>query len=186
VPPIPDLTEPLSDEHVLLRLGAERDIPEILIAYQDDPQLHIRLGEGRPPSGAELGRRDERAAAARAAGAYVTLTVLEPGSDQCRGQIYAQRFDWDNARAELGMWLAPQVRGKGLAPRALRLAAAWLFEACGLERLQLLTHPDNEAMIRAARAAGAVHEGVLRAYEREGERRVDLAILSLLPDDLEL
>jgi [ribosomal protein S5]-alanine N-acetyltransferase len=181
---IPQLTEPLSDDRVVLRDAAERDIPEILIAFQDDPQLHLRLGVDRPPSGAELGSRAERAPAGRAAGTQVTLTILQPGSDDCRGQLYAQDIDWDHSRAELGIWLAPQVRRKGLAVHALRLAAGWLFDVCRLERLQVLTHPDNDAMIRAARDAGFVYEGVLRGYERERGQRVDLAILSLLPGDL--
>ena len=185
MPAIPQLTEPLSDGHVSLRAGAERDIPEILIAYQDDPQLHVRLGEDRPPSGAELGRRAEHAPAALAAGTHMTLTILEPGSEHCRGQLYAQNFNWDHSRAELGIWLAPQARGKGLAVRALRLGAAWLFDVCKLERVALLTDPDNDAMIGAARAAGFVHEGVLRSYGRERGRRVDLVVLSLLAIELE-
>jgi RimJ/RimL family protein N-acetyltransferase len=185
MPSIPELTEPLGDDRVGLRPGAERDIPEILIAYQDDPQLHVRLGEERPPSGAELGRRAERAADALATGTHMTLTILEQGSDDCRGQLYAQHFDWEHSRAELGIWLVPQARRRGLAVSALKLGGAWLFDACKLERLALLTHPDNEAMIGAARVAGFAYEGVLRAYERERGRRVDLAILSLLPADLE-
>jgi len=102
-----------------------------------------------------------------------------------RGQVTVQKVDWDHLRAELGLWLAPQVRGRGYATRALRLGADWLFSSAGLQRLQLLTQPDNEAMIAAARSAGFVLEGVLREYERERSGRVDLAILSLLPRDLE-
>jgi RimJ/RimL family protein N-acetyltransferase len=185
MPAIPELPEPLSDGTLHLRFAAERDIPEVLIAYQDDPRLHLRLGEARPPSGAQLGSRSERAEADRADGIRATLTVLEPGSDRCRGQVTVQKVDWDHLRAELGLWLAPQVRGRGYAPRALRLGADWLFSSSGLERLQLLTQPDNEAMIAAARSAGFVLEGVLREYERERGGRVDLAILSLLPRDLE-
>ncbi len=183
MPPIPEPARLLSDGQVGLRLAAERDIPEILIAYQDDPELHRRLGQERPPSGAELGRSSERADGARDAGAGVTLTIVEPGSDDCRGQVYAVGFDWDHRRAEIGIWLAPQVRGRGYAARALRLAARWLFEACGLERLQILTHPDNEPMLRAAAAAGFMREGVLRGYERERGRRIDLTILSMLPGE---
>ena len=185
MPAIPELTEPLSDGHVSLRAGAERDIPEILIAYQDDPQLHVWLGEDRPPSGAELGRRADHAPADLAAGTHLTLTILEPGSDDCRGQLSAQNFNWDHARAELGIWLAPQARGRGLAVRALPLAAGWLFDACRLERVALLTDPDNEAMIGAALHAGFVREGVLRSYGRERSRRVDLVVLSLLATDLQ-
>jgi RimJ/RimL family protein N-acetyltransferase len=185
MPGIPQLTEPLTDGRVVLRDGAERDIPEILIAYQDDPELHMRLGEGRPPSGAELGRRADEAALQRQAGIHATLTILEPGSDTCRGQLHVQQLDWEHERGELGIWVAPQSRNRGLASSSLRLAAGWLLRSCGLRRLQVLTDPSNEPMVHAARAAGFIEEGVLRAYTRERGSRVDNAVLSLLPGDLD-
>src|SRR5438105_9654710 len=127
MPSIPELDPPLEDGRVALRLAAERDIPEILIAHQDDPELHARLGLQRPPSGAELGRQVELADRERATGARVRLTILEPGSDTCRGRISIHNIDWNRGRAELGIWLAPQSRGKGLARAGLRLAVSWLF-----------------------------------------------------------
>jgi [ribosomal protein S5]-alanine N-acetyltransferase len=81
------------------------------------------------------------------------------------------------------VWVAPQFRGRGYASSALTLAAGWLFAACGLERLALLTETDNEPMLRVAAAAGFVREGVLRSHTRERGRRVDGVILSLLPGD---
>jgi len=72
-----------------------------------------------------------------------------------------------------------------MAAPALRMAADWLLANTELERIQVTTPPDNEPMIRAARAAGFVEEGVLRGYMRVGGRRVDAVILSLLPGDLE-
>jgi RimJ/RimL family protein N-acetyltransferase len=169
---------------VTLRLAAERDIPEILIAHQDDPELHVRLGDERPPSGAQLGRRMEHAEADLEDGMAVRLTILHSGSDVCRGEVIAHGFDWENGRAEIGIWVAPQIRGQGMARRALRLATGWLFESCRLERIAMLTEPDNEPMLRSARAAGFVDEGVLREYARERGRRVDMAVLSLIPDDM--
>jgi RimJ/RimL family protein N-acetyltransferase len=168
----------------VVRLGAERDIPEVLIAYQDDPDLHLRLGRQRPPSGAELGRLSERADADRMAGRSMTCTILEPGSDTCRGQIYVHHVDWENSRAELAVWVAPQARGKGLARAALALLAPRLLEEAGLERVQIRTETDNERMIRCARAAGFAYEGVLRAYTRAGGRRVDNAVLSMVRSDV--
>ena len=185
MPAISAPTEPLSDGHVVLRLSAERDIPEILIAYQDDPQLHLRLGAESPPSGAELGRREERAPGERAAGTHLMLTILEPGSDDCRGQINVHHIDWGHGRAELGIWLVPQARGRGLGSRALALVSAWLLATSGLARLQVLTEPDNEPMIRAAAAAGFVAEGVLRGYLLERGERVSAMMMSLLPSDLQ-
>jgi RimJ/RimL family protein N-acetyltransferase len=180
----PDLSAPLRSAGAELRFSAERDIPEILIAHQDDPQLYLRLGLERPPSGAELGRRSETDAALRHAGEAVRFTILSPGSDVCQGQLDVHRVDWDDGRAEAGIWVAPQVRGRGLAAAALRLAGAWLFDVLGLARLELLTEPDNAPMIAAARRAGLTEEGVLRAYLRERGRRVDVTVLSLLPADL--
>jgi RimJ/RimL family protein N-acetyltransferase len=184
MPPFAELREPLSDGVVALRLAAERDIPEILIAYQDDAELHLRLGIDRPPSGAELGRRSERAEADREMGRHVSLTIVEPGSDVCVGEINTSRVEWQQARAELGMWLATQVRGRGLACRALRLASAWLFHTTPLERLQITTEPENEPMLATARAAGYQFEGLLRGYTLEQGKRVDCAVLSLLRVDL--
>jgi RimJ/RimL family protein N-acetyltransferase len=183
MPAIPVLSTPLSDGHVELRLAAERDIPEILIAFQDDPTMHVRLGMERPPSGAELGSRSERAEARREAGEGVELTILERGSDVCRGRVGVEHISWKHRRVELGLWLAPQARGRGLAPRALRLVADWLFAACGIERVEVQTEPDNEPMLRSAEAAGFTREGVLRSYLREHGTRTDIVMLSLLPSD---
>lgn len=169
----------------MLRQYAERDIPEILIAYQDDSRLHLRIGEARPPSGAELGRRAERAEADRVAGTSVRLTILASNSDVCRGQLSVHGVDWDHARAELGIWLVPQLRGRGIATKSLRVASRWLLRPCGLERLQILTEPDNGPMIGAAQAAGFTYEGVLRGYTRERGERADNAVLSLVRSDLE-
>jgi RimJ/RimL family protein N-acetyltransferase len=180
----PDLVHPLRSDRVVLRFEAERDIPEVLIAHQDDPKLHVRLGLPRPPSGAELGRRIEHGPAERVAGVGVRFTILKPDDNVCRGQLDVHHVDWEDLRAEAGIWVAPGFRGRGLAPAALRLAGDWLFGVCGLARLELLTEPDNAAMIAAAKSAGLVEEGVLRAYVSERGRRLDLTILSLLPADL--
>jgi len=184
MPAIPPLPQPLSDDTVGLRFTAQRDIPEILIAYQDDPQLHTRLGQRRPPSGAQLGQRLEAGAAKRAQGIGASLAILELPGDECRGEITVQEIDWDHARASLGIWIAPGARNRGFARRSLRLAAQWLFDACGLKRLVVLTDPDNGPMLRAARAAGFLDEGALGRDGRDHGTREGMAVLSLQPHDL--
>jgi RimJ/RimL family protein N-acetyltransferase len=185
VPAIPNLDERLSDGTVAIRYTAGRDIPEILIAYEDDPSLHELLGEDQPPSGAELGRQAERGELDRSVGRSAELTIVEPPNDHCVGQVRVRRIEWSHGRADLEIWLAPQARGRGLGAGALRLVAPWLFGSCGLERVQILADPDNAAVRRAARAAGFTEEGMLRAYarQRSGGRR-DCAVLSLLPHDV--
>jgi RimJ/RimL family protein N-acetyltransferase len=183
---MPSFPQPndLSTTGVGLRLAADRDIPEVLIAHQDDPELHRRLGLARPPSGAELGRRVEGSPSDRAAGTGVWLTIVTAGSDECVGQLDVHEVDWDHGRAELGIWVAPGHRGRGVAAGALGLAGRWLLTECGLDRVQLVTDPDNDAMLIAARRAGFIEEGVLRGYLREHGERVDVTILSLVAGDV--
>jgi RimJ/RimL family protein N-acetyltransferase len=184
MPSFPDLPDPLCDRAVCVRLAAERDIPEVLIAYQDDRELDRRMGEERPPSGAELGRRAEQAEADRLAGRRLTMTIVEGEEDTCRGQLEIDRVDWDNPGAELAIWVAPERRGRGLGSGALRLVGRWLLEDCGFHRVAVMTEPDNARMIRAAQRAGFTSEGVLRAYRRRQGRRIDVVPLSLVRRDL--
>lgn len=114
-------------------MSAEWDIPEVLIAYQDDPQLHRSLGEARPPTGAELGRRAERIEADRIAGSALTLAIVPAGAEQCCGEIRVHDVDWARSVARLSVWTAPAVRGRGLARRAVLLVREWLWRECGLD-----------------------------------------------------
>jgi RimJ/RimL family protein N-acetyltransferase len=133
MPSFPSLDDPLSDGVVTLRPSAERDIPEVLIAYQDDRRLPEALGEDRPPTGAALGSRAERAADEFRAGHTLTLTILQEGSDVCRGEVRIADVDWESRSAGLRVWLSPSLRGRGLAQRAHGLAVDWLSRECGLD-----------------------------------------------------
>ncbi len=184
MPSFPRLSEPLSGDGAQLRLAAERDIPEILIAHQDDPELFRRLRLQRPPSGAELGRRTELADTERALGARLWLTILVPGSDICHGQIDVHEAELHYGRADLDIWIAPQHRARGLGSAALALAGRWLVGEAGLARVQMFIEPDNAPMLAAAAKAGFAHEGVLRGYWRERGGRRDAEAWSLVTPDL--
>ena len=72
---------------------------------------------------------------------------------------------------QFGYWLAPSARGRGVATRALRLITNWTLATADNIRLDLYTHPDNDASGRVAERAGYVREGVRRTWDldREGE-----------------
>ncbi len=184
MPSFPRFPAPLSGDGVQLRLAAERDIPEVLIAHQDDPQLFVQLRMPRPPSGAELGRRTELADTERALGASLWLTVLKPGSDLCCGQIDVREAELHYSRTDLDIWIAPSERGRGLGSAALALAGRWLIEEASLARVQLFVDPGNGPMLAAATKAGFVREGVLRGYWRERAGRRDAEAWSLITRDL--
>jgi RimJ/RimL family protein N-acetyltransferase len=85
----------------------------------------------------------------------------------------------------IGYWCAPQARGRGLTTRALRLLCRHALEDLSLERLELITDPDNVASQRVAEKVGFRREGVLRSHllHPDGRRR-DSVMFSLLPGEL--
>lgn len=144
MPSIPELAVRLRDDVVQLRDASEWDIPEILIAHQDDRQLHARLGRRRPPTGAQLGNEIAHLSARREAGTGASLTLLEPGGIYCCGRLEVSAIDWSQRRAVLSVWVAPQLRGRGMAAHALRLASEWLESEVGLSELTVALVIDGD------------------------------------------
>jgi RimJ/RimL family protein N-acetyltransferase len=80
----------------------------------------------------------------------------------------------------IGIWVAPEHRGKGHGSTAQRLGAGYLFEHTMLARVEASTEAGNIAEQRALERAGFTREGVLRhANFRGGEWR-DMVMFSKL------
>ena len=88
-------------------------------------------------------------------------------------------------RGTIGYWVARDARGRGTCTRALRLLAGHGLEELELQRLELITDPDNLASQRVAEKVGFQREGVLRAHLRHPDGRIrDAVMFSLLPGEL--
>lgn len=80
----------------------------------------------------------------------------------------------------IGIWIAPDHRGRGHGVEAQRQLAAYLFENYYLERVEASTDVDNVGEQRALEKAGFTREGVLRhAWFRGGAWR-DVVMYSKL------
>ena len=66
---------------------------------------------------------------------------------------------------EVGSFLHPDARGRGLATRSLQLVSAWLL-AQGEAIVVLCTHPENERSQRVAVRAGYRRDGEIAEYAR--------------------
>ncbi len=137
MPAIPEPPERVVGALVELRAISEWDIPEVLIAHQDDPELHRRLGMDRPPTGAQLGREVEQAQARRLSGERLSFSIVEPEGRDCRGRVDVDRIDWENAGARVWAWVDPRLRGRGCEREAADLACEWLRAGCGLRELEV-------------------------------------------------
>jgi RimJ/RimL family protein N-acetyltransferase len=110
------------------------------------------------------------------------FAVTLPPDDLCVGQMGMQ-FDLPLRRAEAFYWLAPEVRGRGVATEALELVTVWAFRRNDVVRVQLVTHLDNTASHRVAERCGFRREGILRAWEPVKSSQPDVIMWSRLATD---
>jgi RimJ/RimL family protein N-acetyltransferase len=88
-------------------------------------------------------------------------------------------------RGTIGYWVGASSRGCGVCTRALRLLSRHGLDQLELQRLELITDPDNGASQRVAEKVGFRREGVLRAHLRHPDGRIrDSVMFSLLPGEL--
>lgn len=92
---------------------------------------------------------------------------------------------WRAGSVEIGYWLHPDARGRGLAGRAAYLLATWAMANNGFHRVEARVATGNEASLRTLRGVGFVDEGVLRDAGYTHDGRVDLAVLSLVRGDVD-
>jgi len=172
--PVP--APPLTDGVVTLRPPSERDLPAIEQRLADPEVLRwIGPSEHSAREFLEVNR------SGWAGGKCATFSICDP-RDDCVGHVWV---DLAGSRGgEVGHWLLPQARGKGLATRSVRLISRWALRELELPRLSLFTEPSNERSQRVAERTGFVREGVLRSYVEIAGRRVDCVVFSLLPADM--
>ena len=85
------------------------------------------------------------------------------------GEVGLRNFTSDPDRAELGVWVAEEHRGKGLGVRSVRSVAAWAHEELGLAQVWCRTAESNrDAQSLFARAGwerlGEADDKIVWAY----------------------
>ncbi len=174
---------PLSAEGLLLRPLGDEDAAAIAAICQD-PEIPRWTNVPAPHDEADALDFLARAEAERLRGEGLQLGLADPAGERLLGAL-GLSVNAKDAIGEVGYYLAREARGQGLATRALLLVAHWAVRALGLQRVEVLAHPDNEASQRVALRAGFEREGLMRSYrDRKGERD-DLWMFSLLPHELE-
>ena len=164
----------------MLRPLRDSDTPALLEACQD-PDVPRWTSVPSPYRRADAEAFIAQQDLQRATGQGVTFAIADPDDDGLLGTIGVHPRG--EGRAEVGYWLAPWARGRGAMTSAVRLAAAWAFEALAVARVELMAHPENAASQRVAERAGFTREGVLRSYrERKGVRE-DYVVFSLVRGD---
>ncbi|HEX5740647.1 MAG TPA: GNAT family N-acetyltransferase [Pilimelia sp.] len=127
----------------------------------------------------------EVAPAAWARGTGLHLAVVDRDSGLLYGSCGFVHLDRAAGDAEIGYWVAPAARGRGVAERAARALLAWGLDRLGLRRVVWRAEVGNHRSRLVAVRLGFTLGGVDRAAVcRPGRPRADLWTASLLPGEL--
>ncbi len=176
---------PLSDGVVTLRVWGEKGDVDAITAACNDPAIAEFLEMIPSPYGEDDARAFlEQTRLGWADGTRTNFAVVLDGA--AVGSIGVHWLDYEQGVAEVGYWIAPQVRGRGVCTRAVRLILRWVFERPGMERLQLRADEENAASRKVAEKAGFMQEGILRSsrYNPRLGRRINFVMYSLLRGEL--
>lgn len=106
--------------------------------------------------------------------------ICAPGSDELAGGIGVQNLQ--GAEAEIGYWMHPDSRGRGLMTAALDEVSRWGLAAGGFRHLAVQIADGNAASVRVALGAGYQPAGRWRSREQLGDGRVvDLLAFDRVP-----
>lgn len=154
---------------------------------RDDDAERIREGSADPDSQRWLGQLpapytldDARAyVEARrelaASGQCVTWAIADPDDDRLLGTVLW--FHWTvGVECEVGYWVHPEARGRGLATRATRLVVDHVFETLGVRRVTAFAAADNHASRRVIEAVGFRLYGIERYGAWVRDDHVDMAL----------
>jgi RimJ/RimL family protein N-acetyltransferase len=169
----------LRGEIIGLRAMGDADIEVFEAELMNDAETRMR-SESRPfrpvaPGSAHSPYREAGDRADR-----VPFAAVELATSELVGEALLWGIDLHNRSAHVGLTLRPAFRGKGMGTDIVRVLCRYGFAVRGLNRLQVDTLTDNEAMIGAALRAGFVREGTLRSEGWVDGRFADLAILGQL------
>ena len=170
-------------DELLARAIVDEDIDVIAPVFRDP----ATGGEaGLPPWDAETLRMvmREQLPELIARGLLSPYVVVDANSGALLGGLNIHHFDPLRDAFEVGYWLLPDARGRGVATRSVRAAAEHGF-ANGIFRVEAHVRVGNVASERVLERAGFSREGVKRRYLRRGgeEEKHDATLFALLADD---
>jgi ribosomal-protein-alanine N-acetyltransferase len=87
-------------------------------------------------------------------GSAYHLLITDPAGKQPLGSVGLEIHARPSTHGEIGYWVAAPERGKGAAPRAVRLLAEWGLERLELPEMEIHVMPANLASQAVARKAG--------------------------------
>ena len=172
--------EGLSLGDLVVRLPRPGDEEAVAAAFADE---ELREAGNLPElSRDELAEALPHVADLLASGRLAPLVVVDAASGEIFGGGTLHHLDPERGVLEIGYWLYPKARGRGIATRIARALAEHAF-SIGVQRVAAYVNVGNVESERVLERAGFTREGVVRSLPKPDGRRVDKTLFSLLPGE---
>ena len=176
----------LTDGVVTIRPWQVDDAPAIFAAIQES---RAALQQWLPAAAGvthvdEVRGYIEMTAELRDSGAAYDFVIADAQSGAVLGGCGLTQINRNHHFANLYYWVRTGSAGRGVARRAIRLAARFGLEGLGLARVEIVVQPENTASLQAAARAGATREALLRNRLTVHDRASDAVMFSLIPADV--
>lgn len=167
----------LEGEHCKLKLWTVDEV-QARVEASGDPEILRFTTHPSDPSESGAINWIEQKTRESAQGINAFFAIVHQGV--AVGSVGLITIDLHQANAELGYWLLPQGRGRGLATEGVKLIRDWSL-SLGFKRIYMTTNLDNIASQKVARKTGFQAEGILRSYGyiRDGTRE-DVVLFGLV------
>ncbi len=165
---------------LLLRLPRLEDLAELAPAFADVELTEAGNLPLMPPD--KLAELLPLVPALLASGRMAPVVVADAASGEIHGGGTLHHLDGERGIIEVGYWLFPQARGRGIATVVARALAEHAF-TLGVHRVAAYVNVGNVASERVLERAGFTREGVVRSLPKPDGRRVDKVLFSLLPGE---
>jgi RimJ/RimL family protein N-acetyltransferase len=120
-------------------------------------------------------------------GTDFVYAVLSADESRVVGGSGLHRRGGHGEALEIGYWLRVSETGKGYMAETVSVLTQAAFAWCGVERIDILVAPANEASLKVPRRLGYVEEAVLRRRQElvtEDAPRGDVVVFSMLAEEL--
>jgi RimJ/RimL family protein N-acetyltransferase len=166
--------EGLRFDDLVLRVPGSSDLQGLAAAFAD--------GELNETDNISPFSRDEVLERLRDSPTLTRLVVAEVETGDIVGGGTFHHLDPRRSVVEIGYWLYPRARGRGVATKVARALAEHAF-TLGLQRVAAYVEVGNLPSERVLERAGFTREGVIRSLPKSEGRRVDKTLFSLLPGE---
>jgi RimJ/RimL family protein N-acetyltransferase len=171
---VPFPEEGLRVDNLVLRVPGRGDLQALAAAFAE--------GELNEADNISPFRQDEVAERLRDSPRLARLVVADVETGDILGGGTLHHLDPERSVIEIGYWLLPRARGRGIATKVARALAEFAF-TLGLQRVAAYVELGNLSSERVLERAGFTREGVVRSLPSSERGRVDKTLFSLLPGD---